>query len=375
MNGLDCAVIGAGVMGAAAADALARAGARVRLFDRFRFGHAKGSSHGPTRLFRTAYFEHPDYVPLARRSLAAWRELERAAGEPIYRQTGLLEAGPPEGFLVGGTRRAAELHGLAIENLSARALAERFGWFRPQKNDEALIEPAAGFLYADRAIRKLIERAKSLGARLHEDEEAVSWAPAKGLLSLKTSRGEYAVDRIIVATGAWAPSLLGEQLAPVATLEKALFWIGPGETRLHVDNGFIPFAFETPGERMFYGFPAIDGDGLKAGEHTGGTARPSPDAREGRSSGEERERFLEFLRETAPGLPQEIASETTCLYEMSPDTDFIIGAHPEEPRIAFATGHSGHGFKFAPVIGEALARLACGEPLAAEFQFLNPARF
>ena len=104
MTALSCAVIGGGVMGAAAAYALARRGARVTLFEQFSFGHDRGSSHGPTRLFRTAYFEHPDYVPLLKLSAAQWRTLERDSGERLLDMTGVLMAGGADTLLIAGSR-------------------------------------------------------------------------------------------------------------------------------------------------------------------------------------------------------------------------------------------------------------------------------
>ena len=148
MTGPACAVIGGGVMGAAAAYALARRGARVTLFEQYSSGHDHGSSHGATRLFRTAYFEHPDYVPLLKRAASLWRDLERQSGETLLELCGVLMGGNAASGLIAGTRNAAKIHSLPLNHLSRTEAAKRAPWLSFGRDMEVMIEPDAGFVYA-----------------------------------------------------------------------------------------------------------------------------------------------------------------------------------------------------------------------------------
>ena len=165
---LKCAVIGAGAAGAAAAYALARRGADVHLFEQFSLFHDRGSSHGPTRLFRTAYFEHPDYVPILQRAEKLWRNLEAECGGALYDKTGVLMAGAPDSELIAGVRKAAADYGLELEALSRAQFSARFPWFSLDEKMEVLLEHDAGYVRADKTIAAFIEQAGKYGAQIHE---------------------------------------------------------------------------------------------------------------------------------------------------------------------------------------------------------------
>lgn len=370
-----CAVVGAGIIGLSAAWRLGRRGAKVTLFDSLPFGHGQGSSHGPTRLLRIAYFEKPDYTPLAIRSVLLWRELESEVRDSLFCQSGALFTGPPHGFLVGGARKAGQLHNLALKSLNAAQTRERFPWLRCKQNFEAVIEEGAGYILAEKAMSHLHELLKASGVEILQREAVLNWADAGNGVKLETRRRTAKYDHAVIAAGVWSPSLLGMDIAPISARSKSLFWTAGDERLFNTASGFKPFAVETTEGRMFYGFPALDADGIKIGEHTGGTPLIVPAQRPAAPGAQERLDLLAFLEAYAPGLPKAIKKEDTCLYEMSPDGDFLIGRHPKCDFLSFAAGLSGHGFKFAPMIGEALAEVAYEKPLGAEFQFLSPMRF
>lgn len=374
-GGPTCAVIGGGVIGAAAACALTRRGARVTLFEQFESGHDRGSSHGATRLFRTAYFEHPDYVPLLKRAASLWRALESDSRETLLEMTGVFMAGRADSMLVSGALRSAEQHGLAMRRLTRAEAKKRFFWFGLDNDMETLIEPDAGFIYADRAREAFLNGAKAFGAEIHHQ------TPIRGIhfgdarIDLVTVHGKLCFDRIIAAPGAFAPEMLGDVGARVTPMRKALFWTSPGEDRFSVANGFLPFAIEEADGRFYYGFPAVDGDGVKIGEHTGGAPVAAARNEAPEYAAQARSDLEAFLKRRAPGLSPAITKQQSCLYAMSPDGHFIIDRHRDDERMVFALGHSGHGFKFAPVIGEALADLALKGEMMREFDFLKTARF
>ncbi len=369
------AVIGAGVMGASAAYALARRGADVTIFEQFSAGHDRGSSHGATRLFRTAYFEHPDYVPLLKRAAAGWRDLEKASGETLLEMCGVLLAGRADSKTVAGTRLAAKAHGLSLHNISSQEAQKRFFWFDFDPDMEMLIEPAAGFVYADRARAAFLNGAKERGARLYENCPVEQWFIGKEQNEVAAAGQRYRFNKIIITAGAYVGELPSIGTRLVKPLRKTLFWTSPGDDRMTLSNGFLPFGVEEADGRFRYGFPAVDGDGVKIGEHTGGAplASAHDDARG--AAAESRRDMEAYLKQRLPGLSASITKEQSCLYAMSPDGHFIIDRHPDDDRVSFAMGFSGHGFKFAPVIGEALADLALEDETLREFDFLKIARF
>ncbi len=359
-------------MGAAAAYALAERGAQTHLFEQFDLHHAKGSSHGASRLFRTAYFEHPDYVPLLKRAAARWRALEAAQGKTLFHRTGLIESGPLDSALMSGVLKASDQYGLPLNRLTVRQARARMPWFAWPDDYEIVIEEDAGMIRADRALAALIDGARANGAIIAGGVRVLGWTSVPDGIELATEAGTRTFDRLVLTPGAWAASVLGEPGGLVRPLRKHLFWAATDDKTFTLDAGFSPFAIERSDGRFFYGFPVVDGDGLKIGEHTGGAPLSAPE--EDAPADKVRAGLEQFLRETAPGLPQTITKEQACLYAMSPDGHFLIDAHPADPRVVFAAGFSGHGFKFAPVIGEALADLALTGETLREFDFLKLAR-
>ncbi|WDI31373.1 N-methyl-L-tryptophan oxidase [Hyphococcus flavus] len=372
---LKCAVIGAGAIGSATAYALSRQGADVCLYEQFDFFHHRGSSHGPTRLFRTAYFEHTDYVPLLKRSATLWRDLEFQSGQTLYCQTGVMMAGRPDSPLMAGIDLAARQHSLDLPTFTASEARTRFPVFSFDDDMIIRVEKDAGFVCADRAIAAFLTLAKHHGAQLLERHPVLSWREENSRIVIKANDETHAYDRLIIAPGAYAFNLLKDIGAAVTPVRKSLFWTAPDDNRFHTDSGFLPFAIQQPDGRFYYGFPAIDEDGVKVGEHTGGMPvnTPADDPEELRVK--DRKEVSEFLEQYAPALKSDLTNEQSCLYEMSPDGHFIIDTHPECPQVSFAAGLSGHGFKFAPVIGEALADLALQGVTQAEFDFLKLSRF
>ncbi len=201
------------------------------------------------------------------------------------------------------------------------------------------------------------------------------WTPAKGGVVLHTDGGAETFDHLVIAAGAWAGRLLRLPKASVKPVGKTLFWRRPDTDQFTLAAGFAPFAVETEALRFFYGFPAIDGDGVKIAEHTGGTPLARPEDRKAAPSVEEERAVEDFLAETIPALAGRAGTFQQCLYEVSPDEHFIVDRHPESERVVFAAGLSGHGFKFSPVLGEALATMALDGRTPPEWEFLSLKRF
>ena len=372
MASASCDVIGlgAGGVGAAAMLALARRGLRVVGIDRFAPPHDRGSSHGQTRIIRQAYFEHADYVPLLLEAYRMWAELESAAGRQLLLKTGLLEVGPPDGLVVPGVHRAAAAHNLAVESLSAAEIEDRWPSFRVPQDMVGVFEPAAGALRVEECICAHLRAAQSAGAALRVGVAAWSWRVAGDAVEGETSAGPLTAGRLVVAAGPWARSLLDDLELPLQVRRKTAMWHRTNESGTRTEAGFPCYLFERP-EGVFYGFPDIDGWGLKAAEHSGGTTVDDPATVDRRLHDEDRLPVERFLKRHLPAAQTPCQRFGVCLYTMSPDENFIVDRHPKHPQVAFAAGLSGHGFKFAPVLGEALADLAVDGASRLPIEFLS----
>jgi len=349
----DAIVIGLGGMGAAALAALARRGRRVLGLEQFRIGHDQGSSHGHTRVIRTAYYEHPSYVPLCRRSFAAWRGLELRVKRSLLVDAPCLSIGQPSGELVSGVELAAREHGLAVQRLEPSKLRRRFSQFRFDNSYVGMLEEEAGFLNVDRCVRALSDDALAARAEIRENTLVTHWEADDSGVSVHTANDVFRASRLVITAGPWAGKLLASVGVPLKVMRQVVFWLdAPG----HELPEFPVFMADLP-EGCFYGIPATDGRGLKIARHYGAPELFEPEQIERSILLRDELPVREFLRQHLPAAdgPREDAS--VCIYTLTPDRHFVIDRHPAHNNLAVACGFSGHGFKFAPVIGEILADL------------------
>jgi len=361
--------IGTGGVGSAVLWNLARRGVDVIGLDRFPPAHDRGSSHGRTRVIRLAYFEHPDYVPLLRRSYELWTELEEASGRDLYRETGLLEVGPPDGEIIPGVQAAAAEHGLAIENVDSDALGSEFPGFVVPPGHEAVFEQQAGYLRVEECIATQLQLAQESGACVLTGLSVLGWEATAGGVTVDTDQGSFGADSLVIAAGAWAGDLLADLQLPLRVLRKPLFWF-EADDRYAADNACPLFFFETP-SGLFYGFPAVDDSGLKVAEHSGGDSVSDPLTVDRSLHESDRRAVSDFLEAHLPGVvTAQPTDHSVCMYTSTPDAHFIVDRHPDYPQVSVAAGLSGHGFKMASALGETLADLATGEVTRADLQFL-----
>ena len=374
MSSYDVIVLGTGGVGSAAAFHLARRGVRVLGLDRFPGGHDQGSSHGETRIIRKAYFEHPDYVPLLHRAYELWRELEPQSGQQLYREVGLVEAGPQEGIVVPGVLAAAQQHGLAVEVVSAADFKDRFPAFALPEGDVAVFEREAGFLRVEACVLEHLRQAATCGADLRAGEAVVSWQAGGSGVSVRTESATYHAASLVITAGAWARGLLADLGIPLPVRRKHLYWYACNDPCYRADNGCPAFFFETPAGYL-YGFPQLDEQGVKVADHTGGTEVTDPLADDKSIESEDQRRVEAFLDSYLPGVSKRNTRHEVCYYTTSPDEHFIVDRHPQHANVVFAAGLSGHGFKFTCVLGEVLADLAIGGITTLPIEFLRCDRF
>ncbi|MCE9629942.1 MAG: N-methyl-L-tryptophan oxidase [Planctomycetia bacterium] len=374
MRRFDVIVIGAGGMGTAAAAHLARRGATVLAVDRFPVGHARGSSHGQSRLIRLAYFEHPDYVPLLRRARDLWRSLEQETDRPLLVESGLLSSGPPAGDVLAGTLRSARDHGLAVDRFTAREAMARWPAFRIPDDWESVFEAEAGHLAVEACVRGHAEVAVQHGGLIEAEHDVRGWRIEGNGVVVETAKESLAAGRLVLCPGPWAGGLLGPPEVPCTVLRKSLFWYAAGGLTADAAAALPAFAFDTP-QGFFYGFPQLDHRGLKLADHSGGQVVADPFEVDRRIDPAEQSTIEHWLAAHLPGVGRRRTAHEVCLYTMSPDGHFLLGLHPAHPQVVVAAGFSGHGFKFASVVGEVLADLALDGVTRHPIGFLAPSRF
>lgn len=374
MNSYDCIVLGTGGIGSATLYHLAKRGLNVLGIDRHPPGHDRGSSHGDTRIIRLVYMEHPDYVPLLRRAYELWGALEEQSKARLFVESGLLQVGPADGVVIRGVRESAALHNLPVEELTPKDAMERFpGW----KIDEAhvgMYEARAGYLHVERCVQAHAEAARQLGADLVSGEEVRTWESLGDGVRVTTDSATYSAARLVVTAGAWAGALLADLNLPLIVRRKPVFWYATDNDAYKVENGAPTFFFETDAG-LFYGFPQIDRRGLKVAEHSGGETVVDPLAVDRELRPSDRGPVEGFLRRYMPAVSAQVTRHSVCMYTLTPDEHFLVGIHPEATHVAFVAGLSGHGFKFATVLGEVLADFTTTGTTTHPVDFLSPRRF
>lgn len=353
---VDTIVIGAGVVGAAAARSLAEAGSRVLLLEAFERGHDRGSSHGASRIFRHGY-DAADYVQLSVRAAAGWQRLEKQCGRTVFDRTGALDHGDPRTLDAIAAAMTAE--GLPSERLRGAEAAER--WPGLAFEDDVLFSPGGGRLHAHDAIEALLDSATAAGAELRFGTRVLSLDSDGDGVVVATADGEHRAARLVVAAGSWTPVLArpwlsrhGAELPEVRVTEEqpAHFPLRPGPAD---DEALWPSFVHHPTDPevpSVYGL-LTPGEGVKVGVHGGGPV-VDPDARDRSIDPTRLERLQRYVAEWVPGVDASRPEAISCLYDTTPDSDFVLD---RVGAVTVATGFSGHGFKFGPALGDVLARL------------------
>ncbi len=374
---------GVGSMGAAASYHLAKRGVKVLGLEQCEsVPHCWGSHHGHSRAIRQSYYEHPDYVPLLVRAYALWGQLQAAWGrEKLLHITGGVYLGARDGEMVRGCVASAREHGLPFEFLDHAALAARYPMFRLPENYAGFCEERAGLLVPEVAVKAHAKLSQAKGAELHIGEGMLEWKATNKGVSVRTGQGEYEADHLVVTAGAWAGSMLGDLGIKLEVTRQVLAWFEPkAEAAAQFALGSFPiWAIENMPPFGHYGFPMLESGqkGFKVAQHMPGEpASPGTlGAPENAPRADEIEGLRGFLREFLPEADGELKASAVCLYTNSPDSHFIVGAHPRRKNVTVACGFSGHGFKFASVIGEVLADLAMKGETELPVGFLSPKRF
>jgi len=376
-------VVGLGAMGSAACAHIASRGEPVVGLDRFSPPHGRGSTHGGSRIIRRAYFEHPDYVPLLHRAVRGWEDLENRTGLVCMRRVGVLLIGDADSEILMGSRHSADLYDIPVRHLDSEQLSAAYPQFRLPEGMHGLLEPDAGFVVPENGVRAYLELARRHGAELRYDTRVMGLEGDDHGGVVRLADGEIRASRIVVTAGAWTDHLLPSLRSRVELVSqlKHIVWFRPRDAAACSASAMPAWVIDDggmSGDGLYYGVPTWPGQighaGVKVGFH--GPGAPVDPDDEGR--GPDPAVIERFVRDVHRFLPEAVdgaQASATCLYTMSPDRHFVIDRLPEAASVVFAAGFSGHGYKFAPVIGELLADLALEGRSVMEAGFLGLDRF
>jgi sarcosine oxidase len=372
-------IIGLGAMGSATALQLVARGHHVVGFDQFTPPHSYGSSHGQTRIIRQSYWEDPRYVPLLLRAYELWRRLEVDAGQSLMHITGGLMIGRGGGDLVARSTASAERFALPHEVLSAAQIRRLYPAFAIDDDWVALWERNAGYLHLEACVAQQLQQSALAGAELHFNEPVMQWnALPGGGVFVRTARETYTGDHLVITAGPWAPQILRELNLPLSITRQVVYRFEPiGSIDLFRRDRMPVYVREMEkGQPLLYGFPLTgpDSEGVKVGLH-GSNEFCTPDTVDREIRPEDERVIRERLAEALPLLAGRLLHAETCLYTMTPDEHFVIDKHPEFSQVTLAAGFSGHGFKFASVLGEVLAELATDKKPAYDLALFSLRRF
>jgi sarcosine oxidase len=316
-----------------------------------------GSSHGHTRIIRLAYYEHPSYVLLLKRAYELWREIQRTAGERLLHITGSIDAGPGDSWVFKGSWESCKLHDLPHEVLTGAELQRRYPGYHLPPDHLALVQPEGGFLVPEKCIGSYVMAAQASGAEIHGHERVLEWQPLEGGVRVRTDRGIYEADKLVITAGAWDGELL-DVLEGLAVPERqVLAWLQPTRPEYFRPDTFPVFNLLVD-EGRFYGFPVHGVPGFKFGKYHHLEEKVDPETVD-REAHDYDERLLrDFAERYFPDGCGPTMDLQTCMFTNTPDNHFVIDVHPEYDQVSFASPCSGHGYKFASVIGEIMADLA-----------------
>jgi sarcosine oxidase len=374
MSSFDIAVIGLGAMGSASLYAAARRGQRVLGLERYEPGHFRSSSFGESRLIRLAYFEDPSYVPLVQEAYARWRDLEAATGQNVLMITGAIEAGFAGAPLVVESWRSSTEHNLASERLTARQANARFPAFDLPDDWDVIFQPDAGVLLPEKAIRLFVAGAEAHGAMVRLHTRVISVEPIDGKVQIVLEGGErFEVGSAVISAGAWIGDLLPDIAQGLRLTRQPLMWFKPLDPALVRPDRMPAFLFQTRTD-LIYGLPDVCGTGVKAALHDSGELLSSAEEARGAVSRAEVAHLQGTLRRYVPAAAGTLVDSSVCIYTRSPDGHFLVGLHPKAPQLVIASPCSGHGFKFASVMGEILADLAINRKTDRPIDLFNVER-
>ncbi|MCO8265416.1 N-methyl-L-tryptophan oxidase [Haloferax sp. AB510] len=356
----DVIVIGVGGIGSATVYELARSGNDVLGIERHGIPHTKGSSHGHTRMIRRAYHENPEYMAMIDQAYTRWEQLEDEWGEQLLYKTGSIAAGRPSCDLVSGALETCHEHSVPFEKIDGESASERFPGFQFPSEYEVVVQSDGGFVRPEAATIAHVELARQLGATIQSETKVTSWESTIDGVKVKTEDGQYKADRLVIAAGAWIGKMVESLEGIVSPERQVLSWLQPNnETHFTPEN--CPVFLISDDDNIHYGFPTFGKPGVKFGRHYHLNERVDPDEMDHSVNEHDMEVLTQSGEKYLNVSGEDPFGFETCIYTNTPDRDFIIDTLPNHPEVTVLGGFSGHGYKFAGVIGKIAADLANGK--------------
>jgi sarcosine oxidase len=363
----DVIVVGAGVHGASSALALARAGYAVLLLERFEVGHARGSSHGESRIIRRAYAE-AEYSSLAASAFSAWRDLEAESGERLLHPCKHLDLAHSGSEVLRGIESAMTQARAPFERLDDDALRTRYPQFRLPHEYAGLLDPNAGILEGTRAVRILVTLSKLAGVEVREHAAVRSVEITSDGVRASLDDEQLEAGALVLTAGAWMNTLLndlGTRLPLKVFRTQAVHFRPSAANTAPFQIGTFPLFYDH--HSSVYGFPMFGGQGLKIGDQY--REPVDPDQRGFEAIPHDLERLVSWVNSRLPGVSSQPEQVQTCLYTDTPDADFVVDRVPGARQVVTVSACSGHGFKFAPIIGEMVVGLLNASDAPARFRW------
>ncbi len=365
-------------MGAAITLELSRRGHKVTTFEKFPSFHDRGSSHGHSRMIRKAYFEGDFYVPLLERCYDLWQDLNERSGQQLFQKTGGLFIGTEDRQLVVQSLASAKRYDIEIELLEADEVARRFPALRLPTGYVAVYESGAGILDPEKTWNYMVNEALALGADIKFDCGVSTLNIEAGGVRVVSKEGEIFCEHLVLSAGPWNRKYISDNLGldlDLVPSRRTLHWFAPENNSHFQPEVFPPNVWEERNGDIFYGFPLIEADeGVKYGFHTAPLGGVDPDNMNREVREDEIREIMDKLQKRIPSLGQGHLRSKCCLYTMTPDHHFAIGALPGHPSIILAGGFSGHGYKFTPVVGEIVADMVEDRSPIYDLSHFDPAR-
>lgn len=383
MRHYDFIIVGLGTAGSATCMTLARRGYKVLGLDRYSPPHTLGSHHGLSRSVRRAYLEGNSYVPMALRSWDLWRKLEKDCGQQLLITTGNLTIGPLGSPAVSGFLQSAQKHNIPHDSLDAREIRTRWPQLTPSDDFCGGLEREAGIVLPEQSITAFLSEAEKAGADLQCGKFVEDWNENTTIVKVRTTTGTFEAGRVLIAAGAWSRSLLRLENDVLQPQRVIVHWLEPPHDKEYSLNYFPVNFWQVPetnnsafpeGFKEFYSLPALEpGSPVKVAFHNGlSNCDPRTMTREVYE--DEKESIKEVISEYLPDLSGCPMHSEVCLYTMTPDKHFYLGRRPGSKNV-LGVALAGHGFKFAPLLGELLADLLLDLPSSIDVSTFSPDRF
>ena len=371
----DVIVAGLGINGSSALYHLSKTGCKVLGIDQFTPPHARGSSHGQSRIIRQAYHENPLYVPFVREAYKYWYEIQATSGKKLFLRTGGIMLGSEDSVVIKGARLSALTHGIPFEYLDSNSIKKRYPALSASAETVGILEKEAGILFPELCIQTYLEEAQKNGALSQYNEHVIRINGHDNFIEVITAKSRYRTIKLIISAGPWLNDLVPELHLPLTIERQVLFWFKNCNEKLQ--QFFIPaslpiYIWEYLPGKIFYGFPDL-GDGIKIAFYHGGEVTTRGTLKTPVSDAEIS--TMTSIAEKYLNLRASFSYSATCMYTNTPDENFIIDFHPLNKNMIIASPCSGHGFKFASYTGKILCDMATDKAISFDLSPFSIARF